>query len=105
MQLWMAQPCAPGDLPVAGGPTRTLMWTWAPHAVRVNGIVPTSLLTPLTQEVLSDSQVHGKIVARTPMGRVGVPHDLGGAMLFLASRASSLVPGHVLAVDGGWLAW
>jgi 2-deoxy-D-gluconate 3-dehydrogenase len=39
------------------------------------------------------------------MGKVGVPEDLVGAMLYLASRASSLVAGHTLAVDGGWLAW
>jgi len=85
--------------------TRTLAGEWAPHAIRVNGIAPTYLLTPLTQKLLSDPQMHGKIAARTPMGKVGVPADLDGAMLYLASRASSLVTGHILAVDGGWLAW
>jgi len=85
--------------------TRTLAGEWAPHGIRVNGIAPTYLLTPLTDKLLSDPQVHGKIAARTPMGKVGVPADLDGGMLYLASRASSLVTGHVLAVDGGWLAW
>ena len=85
--------------------TRTLAGEWAPHNVRVNGIAPTYLLTPLTQKLLSDPQMHAKIVGRTPMGKVGAPEDLVGAMLFLASRASGLVTGHVLAVDGGWLAW
>ena len=85
--------------------TRTLAVEWAPHNVRVNAVAPTYLLTPLTQKLLSDPQIHSKIVARTPMGKVGVPEDLAGAMLYLASRASSLVTGHTLAVDGGWLAW
>jgi 2-deoxy-D-gluconate 3-dehydrogenase len=85
--------------------TRTLAGEWAPHGVRVNGIAPTYLLTPLTQKLLSDPVHHAKIVARTPMGTVGAPEDLVGAMLYLASHASRLVTGHVLAVDGGWLAW
>ncbi len=85
--------------------TRTLAGEWAPHNVRVNGVAPTYLLTPLTQKLLSDPQMHAKIVGRTPMGKVGAPEDLAGAMLYLASRASSLVTGHILAVDGGWLAW
>ena len=85
--------------------TRTLAGEWAPYNVRVNGVAPTYLRTPLTEKTLSDPQVHAKIVARTPLGKVGVPEDLEGAMLFLASRASSLVTGHILAVDGGWLAW
>jgi NAD(P)-dependent dehydrogenase (short-subunit alcohol dehydrogenase family) len=85
--------------------TRTLAGEWAPHGVRVNAIAPTYLLTPLTEKLLSDPGVHAKIVARTPMGTVGTPEDLVGAMLFLGSHASRLVTGHILAVDGGWLAW
>ncbi len=85
--------------------TRTLAGEWAPHGIRVNAVAPTYLLTPLTQTLLLDPEINAKIVARTPMGKVGVPEDLDGAMLFLASRASGLVTGHILAVDGGWLAW
>lgn len=85
--------------------TRTLAGEWAAHGVRVNGIAPTYLLTPLTQALLSDPAHHAKIVARTPMGTVGAPEDLVGAMLYLGSQASRLVTGHILAVDGGWLAW
>jgi NAD(P)-dependent dehydrogenase (short-subunit alcohol dehydrogenase family) len=85
--------------------TRTLAGEWAPRGIRVNGIAPTYLLTPLTQSVLSDPHIHHKIAERTPMGAVGVPEDLEGAMLYLASHASNLVTGHILAVDGGWLAW
>ncbi len=85
--------------------TRTLAGEWAPHGIRVNGIAPTYLRTPLTERLLSDPEISGKIAARTPMGKVGVPEDLEGAMLFLASAASSLVTGHTIAVDAGWLAW
>ena len=59
----------------------------------------------LTEKLLADPVPSAKILARTPMGKVGVPEDLAGAMLYLASPASRLVTGHTLAVDGGWLAW
>jgi NAD(P)-dependent dehydrogenase (short-subunit alcohol dehydrogenase family) len=85
--------------------TRTLAGEWASRGVRVNGIAPTYLRTPLTERLFADPALAGRIAARTPMGRPGEPGDLVGAMLFLASPASALVTGHVLAVDGGWLAW
>jgi NAD(P)-dependent dehydrogenase (short-subunit alcohol dehydrogenase family) len=85
--------------------TRTLAGEWAPHGIRVNGIAPTYIRTALTERLLGDPGPSAKIAARTPMGKVGVPEDLAGAMLYLASPASSLVTGHILAVDGGWLAW
>ncbi len=85
--------------------TRTLAGEWAPHGVRVNAIAPTYLLTPLTKPILDEPEINARIMARTPMRAVGVPEDLEGAMLFLASQASNLVTGHILAVDGGWLAW
>jgi NAD(P)-dependent dehydrogenase (short-subunit alcohol dehydrogenase family) len=85
--------------------TRTLAGEWAPHGIRVNGIAPTYLRTPLTERLLADPEVSGKIAARMPMAKVGVPEDLDGAMLFLASAASSLITGHIVAVDAGWLAW
>jgi NAD(P)-dependent dehydrogenase (short-subunit alcohol dehydrogenase family) len=85
--------------------TRTLAGEWAPHGIRVNGIAPTYLRTPLTERLLSDPEIGAKIAARTPMGKVGVPEDLEGTMVFLASAASSLVTGHTIAVDAGWLAW
>ena len=85
--------------------TRTLAGEWAPHGIRVNGLAPTYLLTALTEKLLADPVPRARILARTPMGKVGVPDDLAGAMLYLASPASSLVTGHTLAVDGGWLAW
>jgi NAD(P)-dependent dehydrogenase (short-subunit alcohol dehydrogenase family) len=85
--------------------TRTLAGEWAPHGVRVNGIAPTYLRTPLTERLLADPQISAKIATRTPMGKAGVPEDLEGAMVFLASAASSLITGHTIAVDAGWLAW
>jgi NAD(P)-dependent dehydrogenase (short-subunit alcohol dehydrogenase family) len=85
--------------------TRTLAGEWAPHGIRVNGIAPTYVLTPLTEKLLADPGPSARIAARTPMGKVGTPDDLVGALLYLASPASALVTGHILAVDGGWLAW
>jgi NAD(P)-dependent dehydrogenase (short-subunit alcohol dehydrogenase family) len=85
--------------------TRALAGEWAAHGIRVNGIAPTYLLTPLTEKLLANREVTARIEARTPMGKVGAPDDLAGAMLYLASSASGLVTGHTLAVDGGWLAW
>ena len=85
--------------------TRTLAGEWASRGVRVNGIAPTYLRTPLTQRLFSNPELTARIEHRTPMGRAGVPQDLVGAMLFLASPASALVTGHILPVDGGWLAW
>jgi len=60
--------------------------------------------TELTRDLWADPVRNPAILARIPAGRWGRPEDLGGAAVFLASRASDYVQGHLLAVDGGWLA-
>lgn len=61
--------------------------------------------TPLTRPLFEDPERNAFITGRTPMGRWGQPHELAGAVIFLASRASDYITGHTLMVDGGWTAW
>lgn len=84
--------------------TRALAVEWAKRGVRVNAIAPCMFETPLLLEAYEREQRVRDSVARIPMGHMGKPEELVGAAVFLASGASSMVTGHVLAVDGGWLA-
>ena len=85
--------------------TRVLALEWAPHGVNVNALAPTYFETELTRPLFEDPERYEFITGRTPMGRWGQPHELAGAVIFLASDASSYVTGHTLLVDGGWTAW
>lgn len=84
--------------------TRALAVEWAPSGVTVNAIGPGYFLTPMTQPLFEDPERRAWIESRIPLGRPGQPADLGGAVVFLASDASSYVTGQILFVDGGWLA-
>jgi len=84
--------------------TRALAAEWAGGGVRVNAIAPTFVKTNLTIPVRTDPKANQWIIDKTPMGRFAEPEELAGAFLFLASSASSMVTGHILAVDGGWTA-
>jgi len=84
--------------------TKALANEWAPQGVNVNAIVPGYIATDLTQALQDDPVRNSAILARLPAGRWGRPDDLAGAAVFLASAASDYVHGHLLAVDGGWLA-
>jgi 2-deoxy-D-gluconate 3-dehydrogenase len=72
--------------------------------VNVNAIAPGYMVTDNTQALRDDPERSRQILERIPAGRWGVPEDLAGAAIFLASSASDYVHGHVLVVDGGWLA-
>jgi NAD(P)-dependent dehydrogenase (short-subunit alcohol dehydrogenase family) len=85
--------------------TKVLAIEWAPDNVQVNAIGPTYFETELTRPLFEDEERHEFITSRTPMGRWGQPHELAGAVIFLASAASDYVTGHTLMVDGGWTAW
>ncbi len=87
-----------------GGLTKLLANEWAAKGVNVNAIAPGYIATNNTAALQADETRNRQIVERIPAGRWGDASDLGGAAVFLASPASDYVNGHILAVDGGWLA-
>ncbi|MGZ0147339.1 SDR family oxidoreductase [Kribbella sp. WER1] len=86
------------------GLTRALANEWGPAGVQVNAIAPGYISTDNTAELRADRDREAAIRERIPAGRWGRPEDVVGAAVFLASAAADYVNGHVLAVDGGWLA-
>jgi 2-dehydro-3-deoxy-D-gluconate 5-dehydrogenase len=86
------------------GLTKALANEWASANVQVNAIAPGYFETDNTERLRSDPARLREITSRIPAGRWGVASDLAGAIVFLASRASTYVNGHVLVVDGGWMA-
>ncbi len=102
-----------------GGPTRSLYcgskWALegmnkafaldlAPHHIRSNTIAPTFIETPMTAPFMADPAARANILSKIKLGRLGEVQDLMGAVIYLASDASSLVTGTSLIVDGGWTA-
>lgn len=84
--------------------TRTLALELAPHNLHVNAIAPGYYRTQLTEALFRDEEGSRWVLSRIPLGRPGVPNDLAGASVFLASSASDYVTGQILFVDGGWTA-
>jgi 2-deoxy-D-gluconate 3-dehydrogenase len=84
--------------------TKALANEWALKGINVNAIAPGYMETDNTAALRADAARNKQILERIPAGRWGTPRDLVGAAVFLASEASDYVNGHVLAVDGGWLA-
>jgi NAD(P)-dependent dehydrogenase (short-subunit alcohol dehydrogenase family) len=102
-----------------GGPNRTLYcaskWAMegfskamaldlAPHGIRVNTLCPTFIETPMTQPFLKNAVFKQSVLSKIKLGRLGTVSDLMGAIVFLASDASSLMTGSSLVIDGGWTA-
>ncbi|HEX6957955.1 MAG TPA: SDR family oxidoreductase [Ferrovibrio sp.] len=83
--------------------TRALAAELAPEGIRVNGIAPGVIDTPMTEATRADPAAIGRFMAHTPMGRTGRPEELVGPVVFLASTMSSYVTGAMLPVDGGYL--
>jgi Tropinone reductase 1 len=81
--------------------TRHLAAEWAPDGIRVNAISPWYIDTPLTRPVLSDPERLGRILARTPMGRVGRPEEVASLAAYLAMDGAGYITGQNIAVDGG----
>ena len=84
--------------------TRSLAVEWAPHGICVNAILPGVFRTALNEGLLDGTDRGRELLIRTPMRRFGLPEELAGAAVFLASESASFVTGHLLAVDGGFLA-
>jgi 3-oxoacyl-[acyl-carrier protein] reductase len=85
----------------AYGLTRTLAEAWAPEGIRVNGIAPGLVDTKLTKVTTENEKRREGAIARIPAGRLGVPQDMAGAALFLASPLADYIRGVTLPVDGG----
>src|SRR6187455_565867 len=83
--------------------TKALANEWASHGINVNAIAPGYMQTDNTKALREDPQRNRQITERIPAGRWGTPDDLAGAAVFLSSKASDYVHGHVLVVDGGWM--
>jgi 2-deoxy-D-gluconate 3-dehydrogenase len=83
--------------------TKALANEWAGRGVNVNAIAPGYMATENTAPLRADPVRSRQILDRIPAGRWGEPADVGGVAVFLASRASDYVHGHVLVVDGGWM--
>jgi NAD(P)-dependent dehydrogenase (short-subunit alcohol dehydrogenase family) len=87
--------------------TRSMACEWARRGVRVNAIAPGYIRTPITEHRFADPADTAVPIWRdmTPMGREGLPEEIVGAVLYLASDASSYTTGCILCVDGGYTAW
>ena len=86
------------------GLTKALANEWAKLGVNVNAIAPGYMITNNTEALRADETRNRQILERIPAGRWGSPQDLGGAAVFLSSGASDYLHGHILTVDGGWMA-
>ncbi len=86
------------------GMTKTLGWELGPHNIRVNSICPTFIETDLTAGMLADPSFNAFVTSKIALGRVGKLEEIMGAVVFLASDASSLMTGSALMLDGGWTA-
>ncbi|WDP92285.1 MAG: glucose 1-dehydrogenase [Desulfobacter sp.] len=81
--------------------TKALALEWAPLGIRVNAIGPALIITPGTKHIAENPELAKKYASAVPMGRIGLPEDLAGACVYLASAASGFVSGQTLYVDGG----
>ena len=86
------------------GLTKAMALDLAPHGIRVNTLCPTFVRTPMTAPFFANPEFRARTLARIPLGRLGEVEDFMGAIVFLASDASSLMTGTSLTVDGGWTA-
>ena len=86
------------------GATKALAWELGEYGIRVNTLCPTFIKTPMTESFLKDQEFVDFVISKIALGRLGTVEDIMGAVIFLASDASSLVTGSALMVDGGWTA-
>ena len=80
---------------------RTMAVETATRNIQINAIAPVFTLTPISERVIADPVMKEKIISTIPMGRLGMPGDLVGAIVYLASGASDFFTGQTMVVDGG----
>jgi NAD(P)-dependent dehydrogenase (short-subunit alcohol dehydrogenase family) len=80
---------------------RSLACEWGKHNIRVNSIAPGLIKTDFARALWEDEALAQRRVAVTPLGRLGLPSDVAGAAVFLASAAGSFITGQTLVIDGG----
>lgn len=85
--------------------TKAMAVELAEFNIKVNCIAPTFLKTPLTEPMFKDQDFYNEVISRIPLGKIGKPEDVAGAVLYLASDSADLVTGSSILVDGGWVAW
>jgi gluconate 5-dehydrogenase len=81
--------------------TKALALEWAPHNIRVNALGPALVITPGTKHIAENPELAKKYASAVPLGRIGMPEDMAGAVNFLVSDAASFVTGQTIYVDGG----
>ena len=86
------------------GFSKSMALDLAKHGIRVNTVCPTFIETELTRPFLENDEFMKEVLNRIPLGYVGQPEDVAGAVLYLASNASRMVTGSSIKVDGGWTA-
>jgi len=84
--------------------TKCFAVEWGKYNITVNAVAPTFIKTPGTEQWLLNEEFRKEILSKIVLGRVGIPEDVTNAVLFLSSRASSLITGTTLMIDGGWTA-
>jgi len=84
--------------------TKNLASEWAKYNINVNAVAPTFIETPGTEPWLADKDFRQSVLDRIPLGRIGKPMEVAGAVVFLASDAASLITGDIMLIDGGWTA-
>ena len=85
--------------------TKSLAVEWALRGVRVNAVAPTYIKTDMTKPGREKPEILAMMVEGTPQNRIGEPHEIASAVLFLGSEAASLMTGSILVVDGGFTCW
>lgn len=81
--------------------TKALALEWAPHNIRVNALGPALVITPGTKHIAENPELAKKYASAVPLGRIGMPEDMAGAVNYLVSDAASFVTGQTIYVDGG----
>ncbi|WJQ05549.1 2-dehydro-3-deoxy-D-gluconate 5-dehydrogenase KduD (plasmid) [Geobacillus stearothermophilus] len=83
--------------------TKSLSNEWASRGININAVAPGYIATEMNTALMEDEERNKQILQRIPAGRWGVPEDIVGAVIFLASAASDYVNGEIITVDGGWM--